>query len=242
MNNQAKKRVVLVGLLVLPVLIYIVFVYSQRGVFFKTLDIVGPKTAMQNQEGGFDTTYYQVPDFTFTNQHNQIITQDSLEGNFYVASFFFTSCPKICPAMNFHLKQISDRFKAYDDFYIASFTVDPKRDTIEALVKYARELGVEEERNWHFLRGSEEESHLLASKYFMAANKDSAAEGGYNHTANVMLVDWNGNLRSRRDDNGNIIGSYDVMSVTELNKLEEDIKVLKAEYESWKHYQKKIAK
>ena len=240
MKSQAMKRVVLIGLLVLPVFIYIVFVYSQRGVFFKTLDIVGPKTIVQNDNGGYDTSYYQVPEFAFINQHNQTITQDSLKGNFYVASFFFTSCPKICPAMNFHLKQISDRFKAYDDFYIVSFSVDPERDTLEALQKYARDLGVEN-RNWHFLRGTEEEAHLLAPKYFMAANKDSAAEGGYNHTANVMLVDWNGNLRSRRDDNGNVIGSYDVMSVTELNKLEEDIKVLKAEYESWKHYQKKIS-
>ncbi len=235
------KRVVLIAILVLPVLIYITFVYGQKNVFFKKLDIIGPKTAVQNRTGGYDTTFYQVPEFTFTNQKGETITQDSLKDNFYVTSFFFTSCPKICPAMNFHLKQISDRFKAYDDFYIVSFSVDPKRDTLGALQKYARNLGVEN-RNWHFLRGTEEEAHLLASKYYMVANRDSAAEGGYNHSASVMLVDWNGNLRSRRDDNGNVIGSYDVMSVTELNKLEEDIKVLKAEYESWKHYQKKNKK
>jgi len=235
------KRVVLLIVLVLPVLVYITFVYSQRGVFFKTLDILGPKTPVQNADGSFDTTYYQVPNFSFTDQNGEIITQDSLLGNFYVASFFFTSCPEVCPKMNFHLKQISDRFKAFDDFYIVSFSVDPERDSIAALKQYAKTLGVED-RNWYFLRGSEEESHKLAPQYYMTAGRDSAADGGYSHTAAVMLVDWNGNMRSRKDDNGNLIGSYDVMSITELNKLEEDIKVLKAEYESWKHYQKKVTK
>ena len=238
MNNQNIKRVVLIGLLVLPVLVYIAFVYGQKGVFFKKLDFVGPTTAIANTDGGFDTAQYLVPDFKLQNQFGDTIVQDSMKGNYYVMSFFFASCPSICPVMNFHLKQLSDRFKAFDDFYIVSASVDPERDTLEALQSYARKLGVTD-RNWHFLRGDQDYVHQLAPKYFLAANSDSAAAGCFNHSQAVVLVDWNGNIRSRTDDNGNLIGSYDVMSVSELNKLEEDIKVLKAEYESWKHYKLK---
>jgi hypothetical protein len=56
----------------------------------------------------------------------------------------------------------------------------------------------------------------------------------------VVLVDWNGNIRSRTDDFGNVVGSYDAMSVSELNKMEDDIKVLVAEFERWKHYKLKF--
>jgi protein SCO1/2 len=238
MTDQNKKRVALLGLLVLPVLVYIAFVYLQKGVFFKTLDHVGPYTVEQ-VDGVNDTVYYKVPKLTFENQFGNTYTQDSITEGITVVSFFFTSCPSICPAMNFHLKQVSDRFKGVDYFNMVSITVDPERDTLEALQEYARKLGVQE-RRWWFLRGTQEEAHQLAPKFFLAANEDSTAAGGYNHSHSVVVLDGNGNIRSRKDDNGNIVGSYDAMSVSELNKMEDDIKVLIAEYERWKHYQLKF--
>ena len=239
MNNSLIKRVVLIGLLVLPVLVYITFVYMQKGVFFKTLDLVGPYTVEQLEDGTNDTVYYKVPKLTFQNQFGDFSTQDSIENGITVVSFFFTSCPSICPAMNFHLKQVADRFKGVDYVNMVSITVDPERDTLEALQKYARKLGADE-RRWWFLRGTQDEAHQLAPKFFLAANADSTAAGGYNHSQSVVLVDWNGNIRSRADDNGNVIGSYDAMSVSELNKMEDDIKVLIAEFERWNHYKLKF--
>ena len=235
MNNKL-KRVVLISMLVLPVFIYIVIVYGQKGVFFETLEYVGPKSIVENDLGSFDTIPYKVPNFELVNKDGAVITEKDLEGKFYVMSFFFSSCPSICPKMNFHLKQISDRFKGVDDFYILSVTVDPDRDTLEALQSYSKSLHVKD-RNWYFLRGSQEYAYQLAAKYFLSANKDSLADGGFYHSSSVALVDWQGNLRSRKDDYGNVIGIYDVMSVAELNKLEEDIKVVLAEYERWKNNQ-----
>ena len=239
MNNSLMKRVVLIGLLVLPVLVYIAFVYMQKGIFFKTLDHVGPYTVEQLEDGTNDTIYYKAPKLTFQNQFGDYSTQDSIENGITVVSFFFVSCPSICPAMNFHLKQVADRFKGVDYVNLVSITVDPERDTLEVLQDYARRLGVEE-RRWWFLRGTQEEAHELAPKFFLAANEDSTAAGGFNHSQSVVLVDWNGNIRSRTDDFGNVVGSYDAMSVSELNKMEDDIKVLVAEFERWKHYKLKF--
>jgi protein SCO1/2 len=67
------------------------------------------------------------------------------------------------------------------------------------------------------------------------AFEDQTAEGGFLHSTSAILVDWDGHIRSRKDDLGNIVGSYDVLEVTQLNDLEDDIKVLIAEYERDKH-------
>jgi len=229
---------VLIAVLVLPALLYLFFVYGQNEVFFQTLKYVGPKT-VETTDTGVDTAYYEIPEFNLQGADGAAVTNETMDSTIYVLSFFFATCPTICPAMNFHLKQVADRFKGVDYFNTVSVTVDPDRDTLEALQDYARRLGVNE-RRWWFLRGTQEEAHELAPKFFLAANEDSTAAGGYNHSQSVVLVDWNGNIRSRTDDFGNVVGSYDAMSVSELNKMEDDIKVLIAEFERWKHYKLKF--
>jgi protein SCO1/2 len=100
-----KARVVLIAMLVLPVFVYLLFVYGLKDVFFETLPYVKVEELKDGKPTG-DSTAYVVPDFYFTNQDGEIITQENLRGNIYVASFFFASCPTVCPAMNFHLQQI----------------------------------------------------------------------------------------------------------------------------------------
>ena len=240
MKKNNFKWVVLVSILILPIVLYITFVYGLKDVFFVPLSKIGPKEVSERTlEDGttvYDTTFYTVPPFKMVNQKGEVITDQDLLGKYYVASFFFASCPSICPAMNFHLKQVSDRFQAYDEFYMVSFSVDPKRDTVEALEAYARQFGVED-RNWYFLTGDQDRTHELASGYLLGANEDALAEGGFYHAEGVVIVDWNGHIRSRKDDNGNILGNYDVLSASALKDLEEDLKVMKAEYERWKHNQ-----
>ena len=89
-------------------------------------------------------------------------------------------------------------------------------------------------RNGPFL-GNQEAIYELAIGVYLNAFEDQTAEGGFLHSTSVVLVDWDGHIRSRSDDLGNIVGSYDVLEVTQLNNLEDDIKVLIAEYERDKH-------
>lgn len=234
-----KTRVVLIGMLVLPALLYIAFVYGLKDVFFEKLPVI--KIGVEINEDGitrWDTVPYQVPDFSFINQDGETITRDSMLGNMYVASFFFATCPTICPAMNFHLLQVQERFKAFDDFYILSHTVDPLKDSIPALKAFALKLNADT-RKWFFLTGERDDIYAAAAGYYLSAYEDILSPGGFFHAQSVVLVDWNGQIRSRKDDYGNLIGSYDVLDVTQLNALKEDIKVLKAEYERYKHNLKK---
>ena len=66
-----------------------------------------------------------------------------MDSTIYVVSFFFATCPSICPAMNFHLNEVERRFKGYPNFKLLSITVDPEKDTTEALAAYKKE------RNYH---------------------------------------------------------------------------------------------
>ena len=225
------QRVALIAVLVLPALVYIIFVYGQNEVFFKTLEYVGEKVYDEAKE---DTLYYEIPAFELLSNQNKRVTKESLDSSIYVVSFFFANCPSICPAMNFHLNEIEQRFKGYPEFKLLSITVDPDRDSAEALEKYQKERNFSMDK-WMFTTGAKEQIYDLAKGLFLNAFEDETADGGFLHSTNAIIVDWNGNIRSRKDDSGNIIGSYDVLEVTQLNNLESDIKVLIAEYERDKH-------
>ena len=82
----------------------------------------------------------RVPDFSFTNQNGKTITNNDYLGKVYVVEFFFTTCPTICPRMNKNLVQIQNTFKDFENFGVASFTINPDHDTQEVLKEYAEQL------------------------------------------------------------------------------------------------------
>lgn len=235
-NNTPAKKAVLVVLLILPTLFYLIFVYGAEGNFFKTLDYVGPKevvTVLRDGEMVNDTLAYVIPDFEFICQEDTTLSSDEMRGKVYVANFFFSSCPTICPAMNYNLKQVQDRFLGYDDIYFLSFTVDPEYDTPEVLKKYEGKVGAVNGR-WYFLTGQKEALYKTARDFFVNAMEDSTAAGGFLHSEYLVIVDWEGRIRSRTDEQGNLKAVYNGTSPDEVNKLKDDVKVLIAEYEKYK--------
>jgi len=235
-KNSTWKRAVLLVLLVLPFLLYFIFVYLSEETFFEKLAYAGPERVVEHQENGRtlrDTLPYRIPSYEFTTQHDTTLSDDDLRGNIYLANFFFSSCPTVCPAMNYQVQQVQNRFKGYDHFRIASFSVDPEYDTPAVLRDYAREMnaipGI-----WYFLTGDQDSIYSTAEDFFLNAMEDSTAPGGFLHSQHLVLVDWKGRIRSRKDENGNIKAVYDGTSLDEVNKLKDDIKVLIAEHEKWK--------
>ncbi len=221
-GNKIGKGVILISLLILPFLIYFFFVYGSEENFFVTLDYVGPTEA--------DTIYYQVPEWEFTTQDDTLLSSEELQGRITLVNFFFTTCPSICPAMNYNVKQVQDRFKGYENFRIASFTVNPEHDTVEVLKKYENKIGAIP-GIWYFLTGNRDEIYQTARDHFLSAMEDSTADGGFLHSENLVLVDWEGRIRSGKDDFGNLKGVYNGLNPDEINTLKDDIKVLIAEYE-----------
>lgn len=159
----------------------------------------------------------RVPDFVFTNQDNRLISNEDYLGKVYVIEFFFTTCPTICPIMNANMKRLEVAFGDRDDFGIASFTIDPEKDTPEQLKRYAQNLDVFSQ-NWHFLTGDADEIYDLANTGFnIFAGINPNVAGGFEHQGYFALVDQNGYLRSRTDSFGNPIVYYLGIPESELD-------------------------
>ncbi len=163
----------------------------------------------------------KVPAFSFTNQDGKTITNTDFEGMVYVIEFFFTTCPTICPRMNANLIQIQNTFKAFDNFGVASFTINPNYDTPEVLKDYANKYGVTNP-NWHLMTGDQETIYKLSNEGFnLYSAEEEDAAGGFEHSGNFALIDKNGYIRSRKDSFGNPIIYYRGI-VSEAEKIDDD--------------------
>ena len=179
----------------------------------------------------------KVPAFSFTNQNGDIITNKDYDGKVYVVEFFFTTCPTICPRMNANLIQVQNTFKDFENFGVASFTINPDYDTPEILKAYADKYGVTNP-NWNLMSGNKETIYKLSNTGFnIYVGEGDEAEGGFEHSGNFALIDKNGFIRSRKDDFGNPIIYYrgiasedekvdDNGETEQISALKEDIKKL----------------
>ncbi|MEM8507807.1 MAG: SCO family protein [Bacteroidota bacterium] len=145
----------------------------------------------------------KVPGFSFMNQDSVRVTEKDYLGKVYVVDFFFTTCPTICPTMTRNLVELQDTFKDDPDFGAASFTINPRYDRPNVLKKYAAKYGIVNP-NWHLLTGAQDSIYTLAQEgFYIVANEDPDAPGGFEHSGMFALVDKKGYLRSRSDAYGN---------------------------------------
>lgn len=168
-----------------------------------------------------DSVHHQVQEFAFINQDSAIITLDHLKGKTTVVSFFFTSCPSICPLMTRQLKRLQKLTKDSLDIQILTHTVDPKRDSVIRLREYIKRNEIDNS-NWDFVTGDQQdifESGVY--NYYLATAEDVLAEGGFLHSEMFVLVDKDLHLR----------GVYTGTVPKQVDKLIADIKRLENEYE-----------
>lgn len=173
----------------------------------------------------------KVPEFLMLNQDSLLIGNEDFKGKVYLAEFFFTRCPTICPIMNKNMKILDDRFGARQDFGIASFTIDPENDTPHVLKQYAEDYGVKSQ-NWHFLTANKSTVYKLANSGFsIFAGINPAVAGGFEHQGYFALIDKNGYIRSRVDRFDNPIVYYSGLDredqrIQGVDMLLEDIELL----------------
>jgi protein SCO1/2 len=173
----------------------------------------------------------KVPEFEFINQEGKTITNKSYNGKVYVVEFFFSTCPTICPIMNQKMLTIQNDFFGNPNFGIASISITPEIDTPEILKEYAKKNGITH-KNWHLLTGkSDTLVYALAKQGFkLYAGKGEDTHGGFEHSGYFALVDKDGFIRSRKDENGNVIIYYNALQDNgfpdQVKELKEDIKIL----------------
>ena len=159
-------------------------------------------------------------EFSMRNQYNKVITQDDLKGHISVLNFFYATCPTICPAMNSQLKRVYEKYKGDNFVKFYSFTVDPEHDSVAVLREYAEGFGVNNNQ-WNFLTGNKARIYTLAIDHFQLYTFDKTVTRDFVHSEQLVLIDPE--LRVR--------GFYKGTEPEEVDKLIEDIKKLKKEYE-----------
>ena len=163
-----------------------------------------------------DTVYHQVADFSFVNQDSSVITPATFENKIYVADFFFTSCPTICPIMKKEMLRVYEEFKDNEQVAILSHTIDPEYDTVGLLHDYAERLGVESD-TWHFVTGDKGEIFDIGLKsYMVTAMEDEEAPGGRIHSGAFILVDKQRRIRGMYD--GTVTEQVDVL-INDIHRL-----------------------
>ena len=144
-----------------------------------------------------DTIYHTVGDWAFYRQDSALVTEDMLQGTPYVADFFFTSCPTICPQVTQNMLRLRERLGAkHPDLKLVSFTVDPRRDSVGHLRNYSRNLGIEDAEEWWFLTGAKADLYAIADDYFSVAMETPDAPGGFDHSGRLLFVDERGRVRA----------------------------------------------
>lgn len=187
------------------------------------LKILNPKdvnselvdSALQNLGHG-----HVVQDFAFVNQYGEQISEKTVEGKIYVVDYFFTTCGSICPIMTGQMKRVQAAYLNENDVLILSHTVWPEVDTVEQMLRYAKEKGVVKNK-WHLLTGNKERLYDLARKSYFVLKPAEAEDVGdgnsdFIHTNNFVLIDRNRQIR----------GYYDGTDSTVVGKLIRDIDLL----------------
>ena len=212
------------GLMLLCLSAVIIYLFYNALQPKKTLAVYQP--SMVNPEL-VDTTlqyvkkYHTISDFSLINQNGEIITEKDYEHKIYIADFFFTTCPTICPIMTKNMVDIQEHIKNDNDVLLLSHSVTPQIDSIAQLKKYALEKGVDDTK-WNLVTGDKKQIYNLARKSYLAV-KEGGDGGPFDmiHTENFILVD-----KERR-----IRGFYDGTKKDDIGRLLRDLEILKDSYQ-----------
>lgn len=159
---------------------------------------------------------HKVADFELINQNGKTITQEDYKDKIYVADFFFTSCPSICPVMTNNMVELQNTFLGNEEVMFLSMSVTPTIDSIPVLRKYATDKGVIDSK-WNVTTGNKKHIYELARKsYFAVVEQGDGGLQDFIHTPNFILVDAEKQIR----------GIYDGTKEDEIQRLIKDINVL----------------
>lgn len=164
-------------------------------------------------------SFHKIPDFSFTNQNGENISQKTFENKIYVTDFFFTTCPGICPLMTKNMNILQQEFKNDDTVLLLSHSVTPSIDSVAQLKKYALDKNIG--KNWHLVTGDKKEIYDLGREFYFVEEDLGEPKGldDFLHTENFVLIDKNKHIR----------GIYNGLNKNSVNQLIADIKTLKKE-------------
>lgn len=164
--------------------------------------------------------FHRIAPFELTNQEGEKITEKTFEGKIYIADFFFTSCPGICPKMTKNMSVLQEAFLEDEQVLLLSHSVTPERDSVTVLKQYAEEKGVISDK-WHLVTGPQQQIYELGRKaYFVEEDLGLEKEiDEFLHTENFVLIDGDRHIR----------GIYNGLNRASVQQLIEDVRTLQLE-------------
>ena len=160
--------------------------------------------------------FHKIKSFEFLNQNGETISEKDYDGYIYVADFFFTTCPSICPIMTDNMVKIQNYIKDKRKVKLLSFSVTPEIDSVPVLKEYSIKKGVDD-KYWNLLTGDKSKIYSLARKSFLVVKENTESNShDMIHTENFVLVD-----REKR-----IRGFYDGTDDIDIQVLKKDIDIL----------------
>ncbi|MBD1421690.1 SCO family protein [Sphingobacterium chuzhouense] len=192
--------------------------FACSGTSEKKLPIIGERETEERIVDGktvVDTIYHQIPAFIFLNQDSVEITDKDFDNKVYVANFFFTHCPSICPTMQRNLLKVYEKYKDDERVAFLSHSIDFKYDSPSVLKSYAQKLGVTN-KQWQFVTGEKKDIYGIADQYLVYTKEDEDAPGGYDHQSYLVLIDPQKRIR----------GAYDGTNDEQVAQLFDDLQIL----------------
>lgn len=114
-----------------------------------------------------------------------------LEPKVRLIEFIYINCPDICPATTHKMKQLREKLEAEgvfgDKVEFLTITIDPERDTQKALQQYGKAFGIENQKDWVLLRGSDEATQKVAEAFNFLYR--DPGNGMIIHTTSTYLID-----------------------------------------------------
>lgn len=138
---------------------------------------------------------------------------EEVENTVYIANFFFTSCPSICPPMRLSMIDLAKEFPG-QELKLISHTIDPANDSLEVLQGYSEGTAVSTDK-WIFLRSTTENTRTHAHRFMTEFNPFLDGTDFY-HSSYLSLVDKKGRIR----------GFYNSLLEEEMERLKGDIRYL----------------
>ena len=212
-----KKVLMLVLLLLVPIFLFLFLKgfgtnHYSLPTYYPVIDEATELPVVKNG----DTVFQKIPDFRLISQEGKVITQAKLDGKVYVANFFFASCQDVCKKMSAQMVRVNDAFRNEPSVKLVSYTVDPVRDSVATLKKYA-EMYQADSNKWLFLTGTKNDLYSLAQNgYKVSAMQAPGTVPDFIHSEKLILVDKEKHVR----------GIYDGTNPQDVDRLITEITVL----------------
>lgn len=162
---------------------------------------------------------HTIGDFMLVTQTGERLGRRDLDGRVHVASFIYTRCAGICPAMVTQLSKVQEAIAGRGDALLVSYSATPHADTVDTLAAFADERGIAA-ANWKLVTGDPAQIYALARHSYFADDGrlevEQPAVEKFLHTEKALLVDRQGRIR----------GVYNATVPHEMDKLIGDLGLL----------------